>query len=156
MTDSVTEKIKNSINTEYLEMFLAEDIKKEKFIPINKQGEFLFVGIVDANNPEKRNPILTKIVVNTKLKPKIVPITEEQFQELFNFFEDKFKNETVSLSLNTAHDKHEIKEEAPAISLMPDSGNLSVKEEPVVAIPLPEPEKISLKPEKKLLQCLFL
>ena len=149
MTDSVTEKIKNSINTEYLAMFLAEEVKKDKFIPINKQGEFLFVGIVDANNPEKRNPILTKIVANTKLKPKIVPLTEEQFQELFSFFKDKFKDASVSLNLNNTHDKHEVKEETPAISLTPDSANSSVKEEPPVAIPLPEPEKIILKPENK-------
>ncbi|MEI8389748.1 MAG: ATPase, T2SS/T4P/T4SS family [bacterium] len=101
MTDQVAEKIRNSINVEYLGMFLAEEIKKEKFIPINKQGEFLFVGIVDANNQEKRNPVLTKIVTKTRLKPKIVPLTEEQFEELFSFFRDKFQEPPIPLNLNT-------------------------------------------------------
>lgn len=97
---SVTEKIKNSINIEYLAKFSAEEIRNEKFIPINKEDDYIFVGIVDVENKEKRNPILTKIVLNTKLKPKIVSITEEQFEELFDFFKDKFKNASKSVNLN--------------------------------------------------------
>ena len=93
MTQSVAEKLKNSINTQYLAMFSSEEVKKEKFFPINKQGEYLFVGIVNAEDKEKRNPILTKIVLNTKLKPKILPLTEEQFEELYSFFRGHFKKE---------------------------------------------------------------
>lgn len=86
MVDAAAEKLKNSINSQYIAMFSAEDIKNDKFFPINKQGEYLFVGIVDAENKEKRNPILTKVVLSTKLKPKIVPLTEEQFEDLYNSF----------------------------------------------------------------------
>jgi len=111
MPDSVSEKIKNSINPEYLSLFSYEDVKNNKFIPINKQGEFIFVGIVDANNAEKRNPILTNVVKTTKLKPKIVPLTEEQFSDLFHFFKEKFSNQPKEIDLTQSEKKHETKED---------------------------------------------
>lgn len=125
MTESIAEKIKNSVNPQYLGMFSAEDIKDFKFFPINKQNDFLFVGIVDADNKEKRNPILTKIVLHTKLKPKIVPLTEEQFEELCNSFAEHLKSshtaETSEETVKLSEEKQDSPEEEETVLKMPEA-----------------------------------
>lgn len=135
MTESVVNKLKNNINTEYLSMFSMEEIGRDKFFPINKQEDYIFIGLVDAENKEKRNPILTKIVMITKLKPKIIPLTEEQFEELFNCYKDKFKLEFVE-------------EETPLVV----SNNISKESSEQTAHILPVLPEISFKkPEEDLL-----
>ncbi len=104
----VFEKIKHNINIEYLSMFSAEELKKDKFFPINKQDEFIFVGIVDAENKEKRNPILTKIISITKLKPKIVPLTNAQFDELFNLHKNKLPAPAIAQESSTTSEMETI------------------------------------------------
>ncbi len=89
--EKITEKIKNSIDIQYLKKFSLEDISENKFIPINKIDKHLIVGIQKTDNQDNRTAILTKIVLNTKLKPKIVPLSEEQFEYLFNYSKELVK-----------------------------------------------------------------
>ncbi|MDD3014324.1 MAG: ATPase, T2SS/T4P/T4SS family, partial [Candidatus Gastranaerophilales bacterium] len=72
-------ELKNIINVDLINKFSLDDMKKEKFIPITCQDGAIFVGMIDANNKEKRKSILTNVIITTKLKPKIVIISEEQF-----------------------------------------------------------------------------
>jgi type IV pilus assembly protein PilB len=95
MSNAVIEKLKNSINKDCLAMFTEEEMKELRFLPINKQDETIYVGIVEAQNPEKRNPVLTKVVTITNFKPKIVPLTADQFEELSEHF---FKKEELVLT----------------------------------------------------------
>ncbi len=83
--EKITEKIKSSIDLQYLKKFSLEDMSENKFIPINKMDNYLIVGIQDTNNKDGRNAVLTKIVLNTKLKPKIVSLTSNQFDYLLNY-----------------------------------------------------------------------
>ena len=84
-TEKITEKIKNSIDIQYLKKFSLEDLYENKFIPINKIENYLIVGIQKTGTENNRNVILTKIVMNTKLKPKIVPLSEQQFESLYHY-----------------------------------------------------------------------
>ena len=89
MSSFIPENLKESINKEYINKFSIDILKQEKFVPINKQDDFLYVGIVDAENRERRNSILTKVILTTKLKPKVIALTEEQFDELIMFCEEQ-------------------------------------------------------------------
>lgn len=144
MADSVTEKIINSVSIEYLSKFSIEDIERDRFLPINKQEDHIFVGIVDAENVERRNPILTKIVLKTKLKPKIIPLTQEQFEEILEFFRNKIDNQPTPLVVEEQALKQEVKEEAVALNPEPKTEDtvslpkISEKEESeVVSMPKP-------------------
>jgi len=97
----VFEKVKNSVNPEYLLKFSAEEIKRDKFFPINRQDEFIFIGLVDAENKEKRTPILNRIVSTLKLKPKLIPLTNEQFEELYNLNKIKFQSANTNNETKT-------------------------------------------------------
>ena len=85
MADFTSEQLKENINKEYFNKFSLDVLKHEMFIPINKQDDALVVGIVDFDNRDKRNSILTKVILTTKLKPKVFAITKEQFHDLIEF-----------------------------------------------------------------------
>lgn len=159
MPDQVTEKIKNSLNTEYLAKFSEEEIKNNKFLPINKQDEYIFVGIVDAENKEKRNPILTKVVMATKLKPKVVPLTEQQFEELFALFvkEEPGAAEVVSFPVSAPSSSvqedlffEEKPTEKPKIILSDDTEDTPVKFFPPPPPPKPVTPSGEALPKKRL------
>ena len=97
-TERITQKIKNSIDFEYVKKFSIEDISEKKFIPINRLDNYLLVGFQSSSDDkDNRNAILTRIVLNTKLKPKIVPLSDEQFEELLTYCKELFKlNESGS------------------------------------------------------------
>ncbi len=92
-TEKITEKIKNSIDIQFLKKFSPEDLYENKFIPINKIEKNFIVGIQKSNNEDNKSAILTKIVLNTKLKPKIVLLTEDQFENLY-----KYSRELIEIS----------------------------------------------------------
>ncbi|MFH0702541.1 MAG: ATPase, T2SS/T4P/T4SS family [bacterium] len=85
MDSFVPEKLKDSVNKEYVNKFPFETLKEEMFIPINNINDVLYVGIVNADNKERRNSILTKVILTTKLKPKVIAITKAQLEELLEF-----------------------------------------------------------------------
>lgn len=87
-TEKITEKIKNSIDLKYLKKFSLDDLQENKFIPINKIENHLIVGILKADYEENKNAILTKIVLNTKLKPKILHLSDKQFEILYKHSKD--------------------------------------------------------------------
>lgn len=89
--EKIANKIKNTINFEYLKKFNLEDLKENKFIPINKMENNFLVGIINDISDEARSSVLTRVVMNTKLRPKIVPLNEEQFELLISFCTDLFK-----------------------------------------------------------------
>lgn len=91
IADKITEKIKNSIDLQYLKKFSLEDIEELKFVPINKIENNMIVGILKTSPKENTSAVLTKIVLNTKLKPKIVPLSEDQFDYLCKYCKEIFK-----------------------------------------------------------------
>ncbi len=106
--DKITEKIKNSIDSQYIKKFSLDDLKESKFIPINKIENNLVVGISKADFDENKNAILTKIVLNTKLKPKIVPLTEQQFNDLLEYSKQIYKYSQQEDAISVVEDGHSI------------------------------------------------
>lgn len=93
--EKITEKIKNSIDLQYIKKFKLDDLSENKFIPINKIDNNIIVGIQKGGTKENQSAVLTKIVMNTKLKPKLVPLSEEQFEAIF-----AYSRELVEISEN--------------------------------------------------------
>jgi len=120
-TEKITEKIKNSIDLKYLKKFSLEDMYENKFIPINKIENTLIVGIQKSDNQDNKNAILTRIVLNTKLKPKIVHLSENQFEVLYNHSKELIKisetKDNISVEDNVvslgAQKSGDFKENAP-------------------------------------------
>ena len=96
MDDLVLDKLRENINPEYVSKFPMETLTEELFIPINQENGVLFVGMVDSENREKRNSILTKIILTTKMKPKVVAITKAQFDELIQIAKTAASKSTPS------------------------------------------------------------
>jgi len=88
--DKITEKIKNTINSEYLKKFSPDELEESKFIPVNRMDNYLLVGMLSSLSPEDKSAIVSKIVLNTKLKPKIVPLSQEQFDYIFLYCKQFF------------------------------------------------------------------
>lgn len=82
MSTSIPGGIKESINKEYLKLFPLETLLDEMFIPLNRQDNAIFVGIVNASNRDKRNAILTKVILATRLRPKVISLTRPQFDSI--------------------------------------------------------------------------
>ncbi|HSA06229.1 MAG TPA: ATPase, T2SS/T4P/T4SS family [Candidatus Gastranaerophilales bacterium] len=103
-SDKITEKIKNNINLQYVKKFSLENLYEKKFIPINKAENYLVVGILNADTNEHKTAILTQIVLNTKLKPKILPLAKEQFESLYIYCKELVEiseqPESISVSDN--------------------------------------------------------
>ncbi len=116
-TEQITEKIKKSINSKYLEKFSLKDLDEYRFIPINKIENNLVVGIQKTGSEENKNAVLTKIVLSTKLKPKIVPLTEEQFEGLYKYCKEIIelneKEDNISVVNDDVVAFKEKKEEKP-------------------------------------------
>ena len=89
--EKITKKIKNSISFEYVKRFQIEDLEENKYIPINKLDNCFLVGIIDKVSAESKTTILTRVVVNTKLKPKIVSLDQEQFDYLLSYCKELHK-----------------------------------------------------------------
>src|SRR6056297_978289 len=83
--EKITEKMKKNINVKYLKEFSLNDLNKYKFIPVNELNNHLVVGIQKTNDINNVNIILTKIATKTNLKPKIVSLSQLQFDYLFNY-----------------------------------------------------------------------
>lgn len=83
------EKLKNSINKEYLKNFELNLMKSSGFIPVDKrQGEF-FV-IINKENFSKKSEV--ELLIKEKfegLTPKFIPIESSQIEELFKFLDKK-------------------------------------------------------------------
>ncbi len=103
--ETIIKKIKETISFEYLKKFSVEYMEENKFIPINKLGNNFLVGILNSPDQEHKNAILTKIVLNTKLKPKIVPLDDEQFEILLSYCKELYKmNEKDADSISLVND----------------------------------------------------
>ena len=90
MTDFNPGQLKESINKEFFSIFPIKMLREDRFIPITNSNDTLFVGIVDYNDKEKRNSILKRILIKTKLKPKIVALSLLQFNEAHGILYCKF------------------------------------------------------------------
>lgn len=97
MENPIIEKLKQSIDKDYLAKFSLETLKEEMFIPIHKQNDTFLVGVVEAENKERRNSILAKIIITTKLKPKVIPLTFEQFEDILNSCSQYFYSDDTNL-----------------------------------------------------------
>jgi len=78
----------NVIDKDLINKFSLDTMKEEKFIPLTCQDGTIFVGLVNADNKVKRKSVLTNVIITTKLKPKIVIITEGQFNSLIQICEN--------------------------------------------------------------------
>ena len=90
MSTFIPEEIKSRINKEYLKLFPIETMEEEMFIPINSKDDTIYVVIANAENKDKRNYILTKIILTTRLKPKVMSLTKEQFNDLLEYCKKSF------------------------------------------------------------------
>lgn len=90
--NSISEKFKCSINFEYIKMFSVETLEEEKFIPFIKKGGILYIGIVGAENKNRLYSVLKKVIVALKVKPKVVALTEKEFDYLIKFCKDNLNN----------------------------------------------------------------
>lgn len=96
MENLIPENLADSIKAEYVTKFSLATLQEDKFVPIDKIGDVLYLGIFDADNRERRNSILTKVILGTKLKPKVVSITQEQFDALIAIAETFFNGSAES------------------------------------------------------------
>jgi type IV pilus assembly protein PilB len=115
-----TARLKNIINKDLIEQFSLEEMKTNKFIPIVRQEDSIFVGLVDADDKEKRNSILTKVIITTKLKPKIVLISQEQFNNLIKICSNVInaKDEMLLQAQKDLQEKNEEDEQANVIEII--------------------------------------
>ncbi len=90
MSGLTLEDLLDKISENCFKTFPLEFIQGEKFIPINKTNEALYLGMVDAGLKERREPLLSKITQEINLKPKVIPLTNEQFEKLFAHCAEKF------------------------------------------------------------------
>jgi len=88
---NLDEKGLNIINKELVNKFSLDFMKEEKFVPLTCQEDAVFIGMIDAENMDKRKSILTNVILTTKLKPKIVVISEDQFNSLIKMCENVLK-----------------------------------------------------------------
>jgi len=93
-----TARLKNIVNKDLISKFPIDTMIKEKFIPIFSQNDTIFVGMLTVDNKEKCKAILTKVIIATKLKPKVVLITEEQFNTLIKACSD---SDNVPISITS-------------------------------------------------------
>lgn len=119
MNDFIPGNLKENINKDYINKFSLETLKEDMFIPINMQDDFLYVGIVDAESRERRNSILTKIILTTRLKPKVVALTKKQFEELIEGFEGLNKN-FENQPLNIAEKEKKLGISSDSLPELPD------------------------------------
>ena len=82
MNNSILEEIKKNINKEYFKKFPLDFVKKDKFIPIDLKNDVFYVGIVNADDKQRRTVIVSNISQTIKTKIKIIPFTETQFDEI--------------------------------------------------------------------------
>lgn len=92
------EQLLNSINKSYIYKFPVEVLKEELFVPINSEGNNIVIGIVNPEEKERRNSILTKIILATRLKPKVLALTQAQFDEIIQYFEEQLESGQVHSS----------------------------------------------------------
>ncbi|EKE03024.1 MAG: hypothetical protein ACD_20C00287G0007 [uncultured bacterium] len=158
MSSFIPENLKDSINKEYVNKFSIDTLKQEMFIPVNKQDDVLYVGIVDAENRERRNSILTKVIMTTKLKPKVIALTQQQFDELIETCESESFNSTsesvsnlvtqVNEAVQSDHFNQLSQKDQPEQLIDKSQQDQPIKlNEPVISV---KPVSSSLAPKKKL------
>ncbi|MEI7473377.1 MAG: ATPase, T2SS/T4P/T4SS family [bacterium] len=86
------EQLLNSINKTYINKFPIDVLKEEMFIPINNEGETIVIGMVNPEEKERRNSILTKIILATRLKPKVLTLNKQQFDDIIKYFEEQINS----------------------------------------------------------------
>lgn len=110
----ITETIKCNINFEYINKFTIEKLAEEKFIPFVKKGGILYVGIVGIEDKERLFAILKEVIVSLKVRPKVVALTDEEFDFLINYCKkninsvDDVSEVTIPIK-NLKHDVQEFK-----------------------------------------------
>lgn len=89
MAEYTLERLKQNLDKQYADLFPLSIMKEEMFIPICKEEDYILVGIVNASNRDRRNSILTMIILKTKLKPKVIPISQIQLNEIIDLYSEK-------------------------------------------------------------------
>lgn len=97
MMDTLTpEALLGSINIELVKKFGINVLQEYKFLPINKDGDALKVAVVDLEHNSKKNDIITKVIITSKLKPVFISITQEVFNSVLVFLSKNIHNESGS------------------------------------------------------------
>lgn len=102
----VPESLKYSINLEYIKKFSIETLEEDKFVPLGTKDNIIFVGIVDVGDSEKYYAILRKVIYALRMKPKVVALSQEDFDGLI-----KYCKENIDVQSEEEIKQNEIKEE---------------------------------------------
>ena len=82
------EKLKSSINTKYAKEFELNLMKSSGFIPVDKRQSNFYVIIKGSITGEKKSEIESLFKNRYKdLKPEFIPVTNDEFENLFSVFE---------------------------------------------------------------------
>ena len=88
------EKLKNSINREYINMFELNLMQSSGFIPVDKRNNNFYV-VVNKNNLSDKDKI-TAIITNkfNGVTPQFFPVSETEFTELLNSCQRESSSDT--------------------------------------------------------------
>lgn len=137
-------RLKNIINKDLIDKFSLEEMKRDQFIPIINQEGTILVGMVDPDDKEKRKSILTRVIITTKLKPKIVLISQKQFSSLIQICSNILSSRDKILS-NSQENLFEQKEEDD------DQANIIEIKKPKIEPDIFETEDVIIPPEPESL-----
>ena len=105
------EKLKNSINKEYVNQFELNLMKTSGFIPVDKRQNNFYV-IINKSLSKNKNSISEKIQETLgSLNPQFIPVEQSEFDEIYKEINSNAnserKNEAVKEEVSQSENKPE-------------------------------------------------